>query len=175
MSDQPGYENYDTDLGSYSVDDDDQLQPDDTLVQEDVADPLDRGYSPPDKPQGVDAWGTTAYEQAHEETIDMRIRQEVPDPNTAYGAPDDESGLDGPDPDDLQGDDPDSERAADAGFYDGDEVGDARTGRLVAPDEGSHEDVTKELLAEDVGVAGAGASAEEAAMHTIGEDELDQQ
>jgi hypothetical protein len=53
-------------------------------------------------------------------------------------------------------------------------VGDARTGRLVAPDAGSHEDVTKELLAEDVGVDGAGASAEEAAMHTIGEDELDQ-
>lgn len=41
-----------------------------------------------------------------EETIEERIAQEVPDPATAYGAPDGESGLDGPAP--LGGDDPDA-------------------------------------------------------------------
>ena len=68
-----------TDLGSYSVDDEDQLQPEDTLVQEDVEDALDRGYSPPESPRGVDAFGTTAAEQAQDETIDQRILQEVPE------------------------------------------------------------------------------------------------
>ena len=50
---------------------------------------------------------------------------------------------------------------------DGGEVGDARTGRLVAPDEGSHEDRESDEVADDVGIDGAGASAEEAAVHTI--------
>ncbi|MEP7161433.1 MAG: adenosine deaminase [Dermatophilaceae bacterium] len=40
------------------------------------------------------------------ETIEQRIMQEVPDPNSAYGAPDNESGLDGPE--DIGGDDPDA-------------------------------------------------------------------
>jgi hypothetical protein len=44
---------------------------------------------------------------------------------------------------------------------------DPRAGRLVAPDEGLGEDVEKDEVAEDVGIDGAGASAEEAAMHVI--------
>ena len=39
--------------------------------------------------------GVTAEEQSRDETIDQRIEQELPDPGTAYGAPDNESGLDG--------------------------------------------------------------------------------
>ena len=68
---------------------------------------------------------------------------------------------------------PRAEEEADADILDGDvggEVGGPRSGRLLAPDEGSHEDVDSELVAEDEGIDGAGASAEEAAMHTI-EDE----
>lgn len=38
-------------------------------------------------------------------------------------------------------------------------------GRLVAPDEGVHEDTEKDLLAMDVGTDLGGPSAEEAAMH----------
>ena len=72
--------------------------------------------------------------------MDQRIAQEVPD---------------------LTDDDPDE-------F--GGEVGDVRAGRLVAPDEGAHADVDSELMAFDVGIDGAGASAEEAAVHVI-EDE----
>ncbi|MGL5927718.1 MAG: DUF5709 domain-containing protein, partial [Dermatophilaceae bacterium] len=85
-------ENITSDLGDYSVDDEDQLQPEDTLVQDDVEDPLDRGYSPPDTDRGSRMHGVTAEEQARDETIEQRIMQEVPDPASAYGAPDNESG-----------------------------------------------------------------------------------
>ena len=164
MSEQQ--ENTADDLGDYSLDDEDQLQPEDTLDQEDVDDVLDRGYSPPERLQGSLAHGVTAEEQHRDETIDERIRQEVPDPDSAYGAPDNESGLD----DDglLGGDDPDAIAAEDDWLGDG-EVGDVRAGRLVAPDEGNGYDDEKDLVGEDVGVDGAGASAEEAAVHVIDE------
>lgn len=43
--------------------------------------------------------------------------------------------------------------------------GDGGVGRLVAPDEGAHEDTEKDLLATDVGTDLGGPTAEEAAMH----------
>ena len=92
MSEQQ--ENTADDLGDYSLDDEDQLQPEDTLEQDDVDDVLDRGYSPPTGAQGSLAHGVTAEEQHRDETIEERIHQEVPDPASAYGAPDNESGLD---------------------------------------------------------------------------------
>jgi hypothetical protein len=50
---------------------------------------------------------------------------------------------------------------------------DPRAGRLVAPDEGAHGDEEKDEIARDVGRAGYAASAEEAAVHVINEDQLD--
>ena len=47
------------------------------------------------------------------------------------------------------------------------EVGRLRAGRLVAPDRGYGEDTEAELVAEDVGISGGAASAEEAAIHII--------
>lgn len=44
-----------------------------------------------------------------------------------------------------------------------------RAGRLVAPDEGAHPDEEKDEIAADVGPAGYGASAEEAAVHVVEE------
>lgn len=161
-------EELNTDLGSYSVDDDDQLQPEDTLVDDGVDDILDRGYSPPERLRGSTAWGTTAWEQSHDETIEQRIRQEEPDPDSAYGAPENESGLD--DPLELVGgDDPDAIRAED------DFLGESggRAGRLVAPDGGFGEDDEKDEVAFDIGIDGAGASAEEAAIHLVDDDEED--
>jgi Family of unknown function (DUF5709) len=165
-------EELNTDTGSYSLDDEDQFESEDTLVDRGVDDVLDEGYSPPEKPLGVDRWGTTAWEQSQDETIDQRILQEEPDPNTAYGAPENwgsprgtgESDLE--DGDRVGGDDPDSIPAED------DFVGDGgrRAGRLVDPDEGVREDEEKDLVAEDVGISGAGASAEEAAMHIATDD-----
>ncbi len=162
-------ENIDNELTSYSVDDEDQLQPEDTLIDDDVADTLDRGYSPSDTARGSNSWGTTAYEQATEETIEQRIQQEESDPNSAYGAPHNESGLD---TERLGGDDEDSIDADDDWVGSG-QVGNARAGRLVAPDEGAHGDDDSQEYASDVGVDGAAASAEEAAMHIIDDDSGD--
>ncbi len=151
--------------------DEDQLQPEDTLEQEDVDDVLDRGYSPPEELHGSLAHGVTAEEQGRDETIEERIHQEVPDPTSAYGAPDNESGLD---EERVGGDDPDAIDAEDDWLGDG-EVGDQRAGRLVAPDEGLGSDDEKDLVGEDVGIDGAAASAEEAAVHVIGEGDLDEE
>ncbi|MEO7236202.1 MAG: DUF5709 domain-containing protein [Lapillicoccus sp.] len=165
-------EEINTDTGSFSVDDwahgeagEDQLQSGDTLEDPDVDDVLDTGFSPADRARGSLAWGTTAWEQSQDETIEQRIRQELPDPDTAYGAPDNESGLD--EPEMLGGDDPDAIPAEDDFVSDSG----ARAGRLVAPDQGTGEDVDQDEVATDVGIDGAGASAEEAAMHITREPE----
>lgn len=105
MSNHPGTENFDTDLGSISLDpsvDAGAGEPD--LLDSSEGDNLP--VTPPDMRPRATEWGTTASEQAQEETIDQRIAQEVPDPDSAYGAPDNESGLDGPAP--VGGDDPDA-------------------------------------------------------------------
>ena len=62
-----------------------------------------------------------------------------------------------------------AEEPEDAGVW---EERQARAGRLVAPDEGAHEDRESDSIAQDVGPAGYAASAEEAAVHIVPEDEL---
>ena len=53
--------------GEYSLDEDDQLQPEDTLDDRGVDDVLDEGYSPPDyAPKGA-VHGLTSREQAEGE------------------------------------------------------------------------------------------------------------
>lgn len=153
-------EDLDTDLTSYSLDDEDQLQPGDSLTgsgREDE-DALDAGYSPPDSARGSYAHGVTAAEQATPETIDERSKQEDPDPEWASDA----------DEEVIGGDDPDAIAAEDDWIGD-QEVGDERAGRLVGPDEGSHEDTDDQAWGEDVGIDGGAASAEEAAVHVIRE------
>lgn len=135
----------------YSVDDEDQLQPEDTLVGDDVEDELDRGNSPPEKYSPAQKYGTTPWEQAHARPLDDRLAEEVPEPDPATETLD-EDGL--------------PHEAEEEGV----DVGDERAGRLLAPDEGLGEDTEKSLVAEDVGIDGAGASAEEAAMHVVPED-----
>jgi hypothetical protein len=120
----------------------DQLQPEDTLDDRGVDDVLDEGISPPEHPRGVTAKGVTAREQREGETLDERVRQEEPEVWA------------------------EAEQEADADILDGPvggEVGRKRTGRLLA--EGADDD----RFAEDEGIDGAGASAEEAAIHTIEE------
>ncbi len=76
------------DLGVYSVDPEDQLSSADTLDGD--GDPLDRGYVAADRLHGSLAHGVTAREQADGETLDQRIRQELPDPYATYDqSPDD--------------------------------------------------------------------------------------
>lgn len=135
--------------GDYSVDDEDQPGNIDDLGDEDVADELDRGYSPPEHYSAGQGYGNTPWEEEHRESIDQRRRQEIPDVDP-YAEDDDADESDG-----------DAE----------DEVGTRRSGRLVAPDHGSGEDTEKDMVAQDIGIDGAAASAEEAAMHIIEDDE----
>jgi len=121
----------------------DQLQPEDTLDDRGVEDVLDEGYSPPER---------EPHHLRHPEggeSLEERLDDEEPETWAR------------------------AEEERDADVVDGDvggEVGSRRSGRLMAPDEGTHEDVDKDLVAEDEGIDGAGASAEEAAMHTIDDD-----
>lgn len=148
-------------LGSYSLDDENQLQPGDTLDDRGVDDVLDEGYSPPERPRGVDAFGTTLAEQRQGESIEQRRVHEEPDPANGFEDPLAEM---------VGGDDPDTVAEMDEYLKDG-EVGDRRSGRLVAPDEGVSEDTESEMFAEDAGIDVGGSSAEEAAIHIV-EDEL---
>jgi hypothetical protein len=132
------------DYGSYSVDDEDQLQAEDTLNDRGVGDLLDEGYSPPEKWSAGEGFGTTADEAVQGESLDQRLAQEEPER------------------------DPYSEDGEDVG---GPEVGVERSGRLVAPDEGAHGDEDEELVADDVGIDAAAASAEEAAVHVVDDEE----
>jgi hypothetical protein len=137
--------------GDYSVDDEDQPVGLDNLtdVEGDVEDELDRGYSPPEKYSAAQGFGNTPYEEATGESLDQRLAQEEPEPDPYEKAAQDEASED----------------------VDSGEVGDERAGRLVAPDEGLGEDTEKDLVGEDVGIDGAAASAEEAAVHVVPDEE----
>jgi hypothetical protein len=148
-------------MGVYDLDDEDQLQPEDTLDNRGVEDLLDEGYSPPERPRGVDAFGTTVAEQRQGERLEQRLAHEEPDPANAFEDPLADW--------DMGGDDPDAISADDDFLGDG-EVGDRRSGRLMAPDEGAHEDTEPDMVAYDVGIDGGGASAEEAAMHIVDDE-----
>ena len=130
----------------------DQLTSEDTLddPEGEVGDELDRGYSPPESYSAGQGFGNTPYEEATGESLDQRIEQEELEPDPYEAA--------------EQGDDPDDEDGLDDG-----EVGDRRAGRLVDPDEGLGPDDEKDLVGEDVGIDGAAASAEEAAVHIVDE------
>jgi hypothetical protein len=123
--------------------DSDQLQPGDTLDDRGVDDILDEGIVTRERWSPGQGFGNTAAEERQGESLDQRIAQEEPE----------------------AGDDWDEED------LDDDQVGDLRSGRLFAPDEGTGEDTDQAPLAFDAGIDGGGASAEEAAMHVVPEEE----
>lgn len=115
--------------------------PDQDAIFDNPDETLDAGYSPPERYRG-EGFGTTADEALQGESLEERLRQEEPEPD--------------PYADEVE-------------ILDDGEVGTERAGRLVDPDGGTGEDVDKELFGEDVGIDGAGASAEEAAVHIVHE------
>ncbi len=131
----------------YSVDDEDQPQSTGDSLADDrgLPEPLDEGYSPPEKWSPAQGYGNTPLEEHLGETLDQRLAQEIPEP----------------DPYEL---------AASETENVGGEVGGRRAGRLVAEDRGIAEDTEKDLVAEDIGIDGAAASAEEAAVHVVEEE-----
>jgi hypothetical protein len=135
MSEMPGEGDREI-YGEQSVDDETQLQPEDTLDDRGLEDVLDEGYSPPEHEPAHLRHGMTREEQREGETLDERLAEEEPEVDPY----------------------------ADVNDYG---EADPRAGRLIAPDEGLGEDAEKDEVAEDVGIDGAGASAEEAAVHVI--------
>lgn len=116
-----------------------QLTEGDTLTGQDLADPLDEGYSPPDREPSVHV--PTPAEESAGESLDDRLAEEVPEAGS---------------------DDPDDEWELEVS-----EVGGRRSGRLVDENGGTYQDTEADMVATDVGIDGAGASAEEAAMHIL--------
>lgn len=126
----------------------DQLQPDDSLIDRGVDDVLDEGYIAPDGWSPAQGFGNTAAEMARGETIEMRVKQEIPERE-----PSDEDWNP---------------------MHEPRQVGSIRAGRLVDARGGfPGADTDAEVFGFDVGRAGGAASAEEAAMHIIDEESDD--
>jgi hypothetical protein len=130
--------------GGYSVDDEDQPQGEGDSLSDDrgLQEPLDEGYSPPDRWSAGQGYGNTALEEGTGETLDQRLEQEIPDPDPYAEEPENVGG----------------------------EVGTERASRLVEENGGLGEDEESDMVADDVGIDGAGSSAEEAAVHVVDED-----
>jgi len=143
---------------------DEAVDLDQEFGDDDVDAVYETGYSPPDHEPSNTRFGTTWAEENRGETLDQRLAQETPDPALAE------------DPDsDLEGDELDEvDDVAEDALGDGEdlvdgEVGGARAGRLVDPEEGIGPDTEKDLIGRDVGIDEGAASAEEAAVHIVDE------
>jgi len=87
-------------------------------------------------------WGMTAEEEVEGEPLDGRLSRELPDTSVTFSGDDLDDSVADPFPD-----------------------ADERVGRLVAPDEGAHDDEETDEVAESVGTDQGGFTAEERAMH----------
>jgi hypothetical protein len=136
-------EQFESDSIDAELEDDGVLDSSDTL-EGDVggagADPLDEGIDAGDRYSAGERFGTTLAEEREGESLDQLLAEEEPDV--------------------------DPYREASRPDY-----GTARpAGRLLAEDEGLSEAEEADLVGFDVGTDGGAASAEEAAVHIIDED-----
>ena len=179
----------------YSVDDEDQPQSFGDSLADDrgLREPLDEGYSPPDRWSSGQRFGNTAFEAEVGESLADRIAQEEPDLDP-FAWP--SSGAEGRVIGGIRaghlvardvgpgeaiaersagGEDERGPGASPTGEdpYWSRQVGGRRTGRLLSYDEGLGPDDEADLVAFDIGIDGAGTSAEEAAMHVIDDDWFD--
>jgi len=146
------------------LEDDGVLDAADTLEGDPGDDPLDQGIVAPDRWSAGQRYGTTPNEARAGESLDQLLAEEEPEPDPYAGdeqLPSEGEGV--------------GEERADEDV-DGlllDDGADPRAGRLVAEDEGAHPDDEADLVARDVGIDAGAASAEEAAMHVVDDDDLD--
>jgi len=155
MPDETRHES--ADLEDYEVKD-----ASDTLIGRPGDDPLDRGVAPPERWSAGERFGTTAGEQQAGESLDDLLAEEEPD--TPFD-------LDDEEPEDFASDPDAAEEDLDGLLLD--DGPDPRAGRLVADDEGAHVDTEADLVAHDAGIDGGAATAEEAAVHVVEEDDYD--
>ncbi|GAA4831135.1 DUF5709 domain-containing protein [Luteimicrobium xylanilyticum] len=122
------------DRDDWSESETEQLDPEDTLIDRGLADPLDEGYDPPERPR-TNHFGETEEEEREGESLDQRLAEEEPE-------------------------EWDEEPVVDEG----------RAGRLAEDDDAAG-GRDNDVYGVDEGISGAGASAEEAAVHYVEDDE----
>ncbi|HVD29364.1 MAG TPA: DUF5709 domain-containing protein [Mycobacteriales bacterium] len=150
----------------------------------------DTSWVPDDRPSHRTDYGDTLTEMREGEPLDRRLAEDEPDLlEQELGDPVDQilgQRRDAEDDPDFEEDtdarlateaDDDPEVRASLAEAGGDtdvpapefEEQQPRAGRLVEPDEGLESDTEKDMIAYDAGISGAGASAEEAAVHLTDE------
>jgi hypothetical protein len=130
------------------------LSPEESLDDDETGVDPDEGYSPPERPRELGAWGLTAREAGLHESLSRRLAREVPDITDRW----DGDGI--------------GDRADGDGEPVDRQVGDRRAGRLLA-ETFDPEDAGSDFRAHDVGIDGGAASAEEAAIHIVDIDDSD--
>jgi hypothetical protein len=138
----------------------------DTLIGAPGDDPLDRGVVPPERWSGDIRRGDQGGQG---ESLDELLAEEEPDDTLELT--EDELEIDDEEPEDLYADEDAGDEDVDGLLLD--DGPDPRAGRLVAEDEGAHPDEEEDLVASDVGIDGGAATAEEAAVHVVEEDDYD--
>src|SRR5580693_2786686 len=152
---------------SQDLEDFEVLDSTDTLDGAPGDDPLDRGVVPPERWSAGIRFGTTEEEQAEGESLDQLLAEEEPDDTLDLT----EAELSDDEEEEEEEEEEDADEDVDGLLLD--DGPDPRAGRLVAEDEGAHPDEEEDLVATDVGIDGGGATAEEAAMHVVEEDDYD--
>ena len=176
-----------------TLDDNEALDPvdEDDFTNDPTASVYDTSWVPDDRPSHRTDYGNTLSEMRQGEPFERRVVEEEPDVfEQELGDPVDQilgprgAHEDDPnfeeDPDartatEADLDDPEVQRSLEESGGDTDvpapefDEEQPRAGRLVEPDEGVREDTEKDMVADDAGIAGAAASAEEAAVHIVDE------
>ena len=175
-----------------TLDDNEVLDPidEDDNTNDPTASVYDTSWVPDDRPNHRTDFGDTLTEMREGESLDRRLSEDEPDLlEQELGDPVDQilgqrqDTEDDPnieeDPDARLATEADDDPAVRAALAE--EGGDTdipaaefdeqepRAGRLVEPDEGLESDTEKDMIAYDAGISGAGASAEEAAVHITDE------
>jgi len=132
----------------------------DTLTGPLGDDPLDRGVITPERWSAAMQFGATAAEQEAGQSLDQLLAAEEPDISPELGV--DSEKADGWDENATEADI--RRLAANAGP-------DPRTGRLAPEDDGGFPIANADYVARDAGIDGGAATAEEAAVHLVPEDE----
>jgi hypothetical protein len=173
-----------------TLDDNEVLDPVDEadMTNDPTASVYDTSWVPDDRPSRRTDFGNTLSEMREGESLDQRLSEDEPDLlDRELGDPVDQVLGARPGTEDVNiGESGDARLATEAELDDPEvealvaEAGgdtdvpaadfaepDARAGRLVEPDEGLESDTEKDMIAYDAGISGAGASAEEAAVHVV--------
>lgn len=174
-----------------TLDDNEVLDPvddDGGTVNDPTASVYDTSWVPDDRPSHRTDFGNTLSEMREGESLDRRLGEDEPDVlerelgdpvDQVLGRPVGEDDPNWEESDEARTataselEDPEIERLVTEAGGDTDVPAaeyaeqDPRAGRLVEPDEGLESDTEKDMIAYDAGISGAGASAEEAAVHVV--------